>query len=420
LNQWTWGTIFGTGTVRLSGDTVLDCHKNIRGDFTATESGETCYVTLEDNAVIKGMQEFSICDARGNPVNARAILTLSSPGVKVQGFPGVHVGCQNGYGEVNVNAGLFDCNGGYGVVLGNKSPQENESAAQGCCPTGVVKVTGGLWLVGGRETGNRIQGMIIGNGSFVSGSDNVTSRFNGFVELSDNGTISNFYRLAVGVAYGYGRINVSGGSFVHKATNIAMIGVAGGEGEWIQSGGSAVFTSDLYVGGARTNEMNYAKLTHQGFYSRNDSKGLLDISGGTLDVSKANIIVSAFGKGTIALSGNGLVKVKNLILSNTVDMVTSERYVSTLKVKPDRQGNISLISASESVVISDGVLFECDFSDYAGEKISFPIVTASNIIGSFAPENINIIGDAASCSVLRQTNTSIDVIVNRGLMLMIK
>ncbi len=419
LNQWTWGTIFGTGRTILSGDTVLDCHNYIRGDFTATEFGETCYVTLEDNAVIKGMQELSICDANGNPVNARAILTLSSPGVEVKDFPGVHVGCENGYGEVNINAGLLDCTGSYGVVLGDKSPKKAQSDAQGCCPTGVVKVTGGLWRVGGRDWGTVLRGMVIGNGVFVSGP-NVTSRFNGFVELSGNGTITNTHRLSVGVAYGYGRINVSGGSFVNRSPNPAVIGVAGGEGEWIQSGGTAVFSSDFYVGGSRTNEMKCTNMACEGFWTRNDSKGLLDISGGTLDVGNANMIVSAFGKGEIALSGNGLIKVKNLILSNTVDMVTSQRYIAKIKVKPNSQGNVSLISASGNVVLSEGVSLECDFSEYEGEKSIFPIVSAANIIGAFKTENVVFKGNGANYASLRQTETSIDVVVSRGLIIMVK
>ena len=127
--------------------------------------------------------------------------------------------------------------------------------------------------------------------------------------------------------------------------DLIVIGIAGGEGEWIQSGGTAVFSSDFYVGGSRTNEMKCTNMACEGFWTRNDSKGLLDISGGTLDVGNANMIVSAFGKGEIALSGNGLIKVKNLILSNTVDMVTSQRYILTAE------------KASKKAKKSQGIIF---------------------------------------------------------------
>jgi hypothetical protein len=240
------------------------------------------------------------------------------------------------------------------------------------------------------------------------------------VELSGNGTITNTHRLSVGVAYGYGRINVSGGSFVNRSSNPAVIGIAGGEGEWIQSGGTAVFSSDFYVGGSRTNEMKCTNMACEGFWTRNDSKGLLDISGGTLDVGNANMIVSAFGKGVIALSGNGLIKVKNLILSNAVDMVTSQRYNAKIKVKPNSQGNVSFISASGNVELSEGVSLECDFSEYEGEKSIFPIVSAANITGAFKTENVVFKGNGANYASLRQTETSIDVVVSRGLIIMVK
>ena len=61
-----------------------------------------------------------------------------------------------------------------------------------------------------------------------------------------------------------------------------------------------------------------------------------------------------------------------------------------------------------------------DLSTYEGSKSTFPVVRAGAVSGRFAAENVEISGNGSKYAILRQTETSVDVIVNRGLVLYLK
>ena len=94
--------------------------------------------------------------------------------------------------------------------------------------------------------------------------------------------------------------------------------------------------------------------------------------------------------------------------------------VATLKVVVDADGKVGSIAARGRFVIGDGAKFVCDLSGYSGKKTLFRFVSAQSVKGAFAPENIEFTGPYAKFAELRQTDTSIEVTLNRGTLLLFK
>jgi hypothetical protein len=423
LNQWFTGTFFGTGTGILSGNSKMSWHKYVRGAFTADNAGETCRVYLYDNASICDGQEFAVCDDGEGTVS---ILNMESPGVKIHNFSGTQIGCNNGYGEVNVNAGYFQTGTSYGLHIGYKSPRAQNCAAIGFNPVGRMRVNGGAVYVSARDAVSSPKGLIVGNGDpVVYQPSGVTSKFTGYLEISGDGVITNYSRFIVGMAYAYGRVTMTGGKVVglkHSNKEYSLnnaIGLGGGEGEWIQTGGSATFATSVFVGGGTMNQMEILSASNPVFTERRHAKGLLEVTGGTFAVNDADLYVSALGEGKISVSGSGAISARDIILTNTVDEA-GVNCVATLKAVVDADGNAGSVTASGTFYVQDDSRFVFDLSTYEGSKSTFPVVRAGAVSGRFSAENVEISGNGSKYAILRQTETSVDVVVNRGLVLYLK
>lgn len=418
FDEWIWGDIFGTGTAVLSGDTHLNFHKHVRFSFSADKANEECLVYMRDNSKISGAQEMAV----GNGVaSSRSILILDSPGAVVEKNSGCQIGCTAGYAEVEIRQGTFNGGSHYGTHIGYKTPYVSTlSAINSFFPTGVVKVTGGTFIPAGQANDKNPYGLILGDGIPVSTAEKVSSRFTGILELSE-GIVSNMTSYVIlGLMHGSGFVNQTGGSFISSAKQPAMIGFAGGSGVWNQSAGETKFAMNVYIGGALTNALNIGRWTHPCFLSRHDAKGTLNVSGGTFTVDDYDIILSMDGEGEISLSGEGIVSARDLILSNTVDTVNSVTRTSTMKFILDEYGNAGKINLSGKLVIGEGASLVCDTGTYNGRKSRFKLVEANSITGSFDSENITFLGDSAKIADIRTTETTVELVIDRGFILSIK
>ncbi len=419
LDQWIWGSIFGTGETTLSGSTQLSLHGYIRSYFAADAEGEECRVRITDSATVSGMQELAVGDYYER---SRSIVTIDSPSASVSAGSGLQIGCTKGYGEINVQAGRLNGGGAYGSHLGYKRPSDGSAAATGCFPTGVVKVAGGAFNARGNVGNSHPLGLIVGDGSCVLEMSGVTSRMTGILELSSGAVTNGGGYAIIGLLYGYGRVVQTGGTFRSTISVPSVIGMAGGEGEWVQSGGLATFNRNLYLGGVSTNVLGAGTWTHGGFAAFHNARGLVDVSGGNLITVGTNydIVVSSDGEGTLSLSGKGSVAARDIILTNTVDSAAGVTRVSTLKFAADASGESGVLTAARDLVIAEDAKFVFDLSAYAGKKTLFRLASAKNVKGAFALGNVEFIGPYAKFAELRQTGTTIEVSLNRGTMILFK
>ncbi len=419
LDQWIWGSIFGTGETTLSGSTQLSLHGYIRSYFAADAEGEECRVRITDSATVSGMQEMAVGDYYER---SRSIVTIDSPSASLYSGSGLQIGCTKGYGEINVQAGLLSGGGAYGSHLGYKRPSDGNAAATGCFPTGVVKVAGGAFNARGNVGNSHPLGLIVGDGSCVLEMSGVTSRMTGILELFSGAVTNGGGYAIIGLLYGYGRVVQTGGTFRSTISVPSVIGMAGGEGEWVQSGGLATFNRNLYLGGVSTNVLGAGTWKHGGFAAFHNARGLVDVSGGNLITVGTNydIVVSSDGEGTLSLSGKGSVAARDIILTNTVDSAAGVTRVSTLKFASDASGDSGALTAARDLVIAEDAKFVFDLSAYAGKKTLFRLASAKNVKGAFAPENVEFIGPYAKFAELRQTGTSLEVSLSRGTMILFK
>ena len=416
LNQWFWGKVFGTGTHTISDTATMWGHGYIRGHFTAENAGETCTVIFKDNAQFSGFQELSV----GVGVAGSTSILKVQDNASVSPGSGFQSGCNNGYGEVVVSGGTFSGGATYGIHLGYKSPEDGSSPVSGHCPTGVLTVAGGTVNVKGSGANSHPLGLIVGDGSAVgSTASGVTSRFCGFVNLSA-GTITHATgNLVVGCGYGYGRVTQAGGVFNGTVWTPTEIGFAGGEGEWLQSGGEAKLGGDVFVGGVATNFNSTVAGQTAGWKTcpclRQDSKGLLSVTGGTFTLASGkNLYVSAFGAGTLALGGTGVITANEVVLTNTVDEANGKTYPATVKVTLSADG-AGLIRASK-LVIAEGTKLIVDVGSYEGRSRAF--AEAPVIEGAF--QDITYIGANKDYGKVFARNGKLYAGVQRGSIIFVR
>lgn len=416
LDQWFWGTILGTGTHMFSGTAHLKAHKHVRGHFTAENLGEICTVVVKDDAIIDGFQELAVGH---KAANTRSYLMIQDRAQVTPGS-GFQAGCNNGYGEVVVSGGTFSGGSAYGIHLGYKSPEDNAAATSGQCPTGVLTVAGGTVNVRGGGGNSHPLGLVVGDGSAVgSTASGVTSRFYGFVNLSAGTITHETGNLVVGCGYGYGRVTQAGGVFNGTVWTPTEIGFAGGEGEWLQSGGEAKLGGDVFVGGVATNFNATVAGQTVGWKTcpclRQDSKGLLSVTGGTFTLASGkNLYVSAFGAGTLALGGTGVITANEVVLTNTVDEANGKTYPATVKVTLSADG-AGLIRASK-LVIAEGTKLIVDVGSYEGRSRAF--AEAPVIEGAF--QDITYIGANKDYGKVFARNGKLYAGVQRGSIIFVR
>ena len=354
----------------------------------------------------------------------------------------LYVGCSAGRATMNLDSAA-KTDVPYGVIVGSTSGSvlnirnghwvrgKGNLNVVGYYPNtasiGEVNVYDGAFVQwSGAQYSDCLYGLSVGDGKKSNGS-----AVRGTLNIFPQGVVSNLVSssnpqkgagvyLKVGVGRNtYGCINQLGGSLYHNSNLQCMIGAFGGVGEWnVCSGSVATVLTDVYIGGAVTNELvgfngvglpgstpwnggeNFAK-SYTTFLT--PSKGTLSVENGTFH-TPSNLFAAVVGEGFVSVGpGAGVIEAKNVTLSNTVCEVGGVETTSnaTLRVRFGA-GTAGCVAASGKFTVSRGSKLVLDFMEYAkAPKSWFPIVKYSEREGYFADEDISVVGEDPHGSLVK-------------------
>lgn len=267
-------------------------------------------------------------------------------------------GCGKGSTTVNVTGGTSTINR-FGLVVA--APWFYASSA-GHSTTGTVNVSGGVLSVTAEqnkwnEALGRLSGFIIGNGAVSESSGYL---FDGRLNVSDSGIVTNGAPFVVGVGLAEGSVTQTGGEIYSYATfaenanggNVLTIGMCGAKGSYSVSAGKSTFFAPVWVGGMATNHLHRRpfNIPPSSDGSR-ASTGTLAVSGGSFR-TKSNMYVGCDGTGTLDISGGTLQVDGNLVLSNAVK--------SVLNVTMADSAASPSITVGGNLVVTDGAEINVD------------------------------------------------------------
>ena len=339
----TASQVFGDGTMTFRGNSTFG--RAVTGGspgwgwaFAAGSGSPTGTVEFLEHATFLDTSSYVRLD-RGNGLTARLVLGSDSTEHKfnwktVLGGVGSRGELVVTNGAVQV-AGLGLCVGG----VGSRGTSVADAVSEG-----LFRVAGGavVTLQSNNDGTSQFNGLLVGDCSRatkIPGSDACyqdTRR--GTVELADGACIRCNYNtpeimLGVGSTNAFGRFVQSGGEISGLTTSgfgDVIIGMGGGQGEWIMTGGLASFPFDVFVGGATLSDIGKTVETideYAGTYADHAGKarGVLKLLGGTFKVGvegrgedqKRNLVLSGDGVGTLWLG-------KDANLSVTGDLVAKE------------------------------------------------------------------------------------------------
>ena len=428
------GHIFGTGVTRFRGSSTLTTTANIANGvkfyvgpvLNATTSRvefvDSAKLWTEKYATITMFQlGYDQADSRApmwTPVTqGLAVLDYASDAYSRFGSK-IAIGSDYCRGEAYLRAGLVSVHY-FGVDVGGftEGQSQNRRDARG---DGHLVIAGGALSceANNRDLASRrafLDGLIVGAGQRTQPGS--ASFYRGRLDLSSgaltNRTTGAF--VVVGAGQASGEFVQTGGMFVNAAPEAfpMVIGFEGGTGLYALTNGTAQLSCDLYVGGVTTNTLNRFLAPY--CPHRHDATGRLVLAGGTLTVAR-DVIVSADGFGTVEVGPNGSLTARNLILSNGTEAASTAAL--TFAVAAD--GQTGTVALSERLTIRPGATLVVDFSDYTGDRSTFPLVSCTDLDGSFAEENITVTGLNATAAALArviQDRTGVRVGVLRGTVL---
>lgn len=410
FNNWF---ILGTGKTFLRESAKLDYSAGKKGGRILSPrnddpAGSEAELTLSDHATFTtpGDGALHVSMQPGK----RAILNVESDGSQVLGISFLYIGCQAGYGELNlrgagyVKAGVFSglhiggddlANTGAGTYASDFTRASATTAA----PTGLVRMTDGVLDIGGHTSAawnyNYLVGLVVGSGARTPAT--LTDAFEdrlycGRMEFS-GGTITNEGYIAVGAGRATGAMVQTGGLLVDNANDNApmVVGVAGGHGAYALSNGVMTLKRCLHIGGATTNQLYRAMTVGNYPVSRHDAKGVMTIA--CADKAKEcrlavteDITVSSDGAGLLEIVGSGAtVTARGLTVSNQCAAV--EGGESKLRFAFDADG-VSQVALSGALTVAEGAKLEVDASAYEGTANEVRLVSCASANGVFAVENI--------------------------------
>ena len=339
------------------------------------------------------------------------------------------LGGVRGYGEMSVEAGYVSVGWG-GLFVGAPTDAAKKESMEFEGSEGVLKVSGGtLEVQGYYSTGwvNRmISGFCVGYGGAIPDGFTPSGRpYRGRVEMT--GGLLGVRRglFVLGTGYGSGTFVQNGGETILTAEdanqpNSLLVGFAGGEGAYVISNGVFQTARNVYVGGIGTNVLHKqtAAMVEAGNLPihLHDAVGTVSVAGGAFMVTNraqtALMVLGADGVGTLERIGaEGVCRVSNLVLSNTVENASSG---GTLRFVFDARDGIKPVEVERELVIADGAKIEVDLGDYIPSRSSMPLVTAVSVTGVIDPATVSVTGLKKSQVEVVQRNDGLWLKVNRG------
>jgi len=394
------------GDMVFSGNSRLRTHHAFFGPDKASCRSE---ITFKDSA---GMEFYDNAQVGiGGPSCAGSVTVNLESSSKIIIPYGINTGAKEG-ATLNIRNGQYLR--GNGNLNGVGYTQNYQY--------GVVNVYDGAFVqYSSAQYGDCLYGLCVGDRRSLT----KTMRVEGILNIYPDGIVSNLTStkttkgagvyLRVGTGENVkGTINQLGGTLYHDSNLQCMIGVFGGVGEWnVVSGGVARLLTDVYVGGARTNELLGFTTTgvlpgHSpwnggpDFADKYDAfapgKGVLSVENGTFSTS-SNLLLSVVGEGTVSVGpGNGRIEANNVILSNTVCVVDAVETISNSTVRVRfGEGTVGTVAAAEKLVVSAGSRLVLDFTGYVKTKRTwFPILQYVEREGFFDDADVEIEGDVPS------------------------
>ena len=414
-------------TMELSGDSTL---KILNGSATFGQG----IATVKDNAsvIFKGndknhcslqpyysdsnkKMEFNLCDnssfdveyakfylgkTDARTIGTRGTLNISGGNHRFGRY--CELGCGHGIFTTTITGGHTEFVQ-YGLRIGAypsnpANTDKSESKVYSC--TGTVDVTGGvLYLNPGECHSNSARkglwGTIIGYGigSILNGW------FDGRLNISGDGIVTNGPApIVVGAGNSVGTITQSGGTFYAVAESVGnspsywnrsalVLGLCGGKGSYLMTGGTAEYHNAVYVGGIDFDTFSRSEAKAYVTHPANSvsSVGLLDVSGGSFKTSKS-LFVGAFGTGTVHVSSSASLSVgRSLVLTNSV------ANAATLKLTLVGE-NAPSVDVADTLIVREGAKLEVDVTDYTGTEVWTKLVSCKSRVGSFAQSDIKIVG----------------------------
>ncbi len=314
-----------------------------------------------------------VLEVTGGTLNAGAGFNM---GVSQQGTT-----VANGY--VNIYGGQV-VEGYWGVFVGRC-----RSLGVGGTGRGHLMITNGLLNITGTAftgTGgnNDHSGLAIGDIYDADNSANGSAW--GYATVSGSGIITNVGVLVIGVNGGTGTLMQTGGKIVHNASGdsrrFTILGYGtgattyygGGNGTYEMYGGTYYTPNNVYVGGVPTNVQSY---------SRSGGVGFLKVAGGSFTVTNNTLMVGGNGTGTLTLGSNGVCFARTIIFTNNTQ--------STLRCELGAEG-LGTLTASSNLVICAGAKLEVNTTAYQGKAVWVKLADCVTRTGSFDPANITITG----------------------------
>ena len=447
--QSNYANLFGDGETVFSGTSQFKSSPSTTVSGTigvgATAAGKRAELTFRDAAQIKYVDtgSFRAGSGVGTSIVHFASSAVQGGGQRVQDH--CFVGCDGGYGEIDISGGYVPLGHNYGVRVGGSSATTlgGRTTCAGC--EGCIRVSGGVLDAKGTTSLQwGFSGSLYPPGALSLGYGAFTLEtsgrpYRGHVDMT-GGIVTNLTDTILGAGYGTGTWTQSGGdAFLGQSETAGLrIGVVGGEGLLDLAGGNLTSYGSVWIGGSPLQSFGAAGtalVERAEFpYHRHDATGRIRIAGGSFKTAKLYswspvpvVYVGADGAGEIEMDGAaGSFVAAQLVLSNSVVEAGTGYEATTsakLKFTLDADGKVSPVEATSRCVVTPGSKLVLDVSKVSaditrGQKL----LATPQMIGAFAEDDIEIVGPAEKVAQvkIRQTPQGVRMGLTCGAVLIVR
>ena len=363
---------FGTGATTFRDSAHLTKKSSgITYVITPSAAGETSEVSFLDSSYLAFSSKPWELAIKGNGGLARLTIDSGYANWMYNNFATTHVGSGSGVGELLLKRGMY--------MTGDWSYFYVGEPSSGCAATGRVEIAkdAKFYTEGNQPLEWNYKGVQIG--CATSFTDASTQAY-GYGELRIDGSYEQncgVFFVACGpwaeadvfhsgtakvckAAYKNGGNGSSYGT--DKLICAVAIGAFGGMGRYTMTDGTFDTGLNVYVGGIQTNDLNRPHSNGAILANRHDAQGTLSVSGGTFATTNS-VILGRDGTGVLKLSGAGVVKAKEIVVSNTVGQAASE-----IRFVVGADGTCGKIDAATKLKFEPGARVVVDVSAVSAEN----------------------------------------------------
>lgn len=379
--------------------------------FSPVQAGQSCEVIATDNAYLKCEADmFAINSSAWGTANTKTTITLDGSARAYLGRGALIASGNGSMGELVIRSRAYAYATGYTINIGGNTATDPLTPARG-----TLRVEGGAFY----KEGSYGSFFAVGSGIESTG---VGAANLGWLYLS-GGAITNSAASSVGIGVSCARgvVRQTGGKFISMANKLhpMVLGCRGGEGEWTMTGGSFSGVEDVYVGGVTLDRMDsnfvstFAKVT-----TPRPGVGRLAVTGGTFETT-GDLWVSQDGQGALELGAEGEIRAKDVHLTASNSQVDpSAHFFSSVRFRPGLTSGGRIV-ASGKLSIADDARLDIDLSDCDPSVRRFVLMTFAAREGSFAKENIRIVGTSEPYRVV-QSATRLTVAKPTGVAILLR